>query len=470
VTYDIPVVVHVLYHRNGNGNIADARVHEQIQILNQDFGALSNGNIQFHLATEDPNGNATNGITRHRSNSWYNDSGSYASSIGWDTNRYLNIYTNTAGGNLGYAYLPNGGGVVGSSFDGVRILWRAFGYTNYAPYGLGRTTTHEVGHYLGLLHTFTGGCHGGDCYTAGDLICDTNTESSPNYSLCSRVTCGSPDPVQNFMDYSEDACMDNFSPEQINRSRCTLSNWRANLWSWEGSTSNPPSAPASPSPAASATNVATNATLSWGSANGAASYNVFFGTNASPASAGNVGGTSFSPGTLAESTTYYWRIESVNADGTTSGPTWDFTTISGGTGGTDLFTDGFESGNFGAGNWSTDNNNARVKSGIGSTGAFAAELKQSTGIQTTVALNGASNIQVSFDRSISGFDSGENLTVGVYEGGNLRGSADYGNGSYATGVLSVAGLSGGNITLRFSTNANRKNEKAYVDNVVISPN
>lgn len=471
VTYDIPVVVHILYHRNGNGNIADTRVHEQIQILNDDFGALSNGNIQFHLATEDPDGNTSTGITRHRSNSWYNDTGSYASSIGWDTNRYLNIYTNTAGGNLGYAYVPNGGGVVGSSFDGVRILWRAFGYTNYAPYGLGRTTTHEVGHYLGLHHTFQGGCHSGGCYTAGDLICDTNKESAPNYSGCSRSSCSSTDPVQNFMDYSEDACMDHFTAEQVNRSRCTLANWRSNLWSWEGSTTpNPPSAPASPSPASSATGVSVNTTLSWTAGSGATSYNVYFGTSASPPSAGSVGGTSYSPGSLANDTTYYWRIESVNSDGTASGSTWSFTTVSGGTGGSSLFSDGFESGSFDGGNWAADNRNARVKSSAANTGAFGAELKQSTGIQATVALNGAASVLVEFDLAVSGYDTGESLAVSVFEGGSLKGSVAYGNGSYGAGSLSVGGLAGGAITLRFSTNANSKKEKAFVDNVIVNEN
>ncbi len=470
-TYDIPVVVHVLYHRNGNGNIDDARIHEQIQILNQDFGVLSNGNIQFHLATEDPSGNATTGITRHRSNTWYNDAGSYASTIGWDTNRYLNIYTNTAGGNLGYAYVPSGGGVVGSSHDGVRILWRAFGYSNYFPYDEGRTATHEVGHYLGLHHTFEGGCHSGGCYTAGDLICDTNSESSPNTSGCSRTTCGSSDPVKNFMDYSADACMDHFTPEQINRTRCTLANWRSELWSWEGgTTTNPPSAPDSPSPAASATGVATNTTLSWGAGSGATSYNVYFGTGASPASAGSVGGTSYTPGTLIENTTYYWRVESVNNDGVASGPTWSFTTLTGGSGGGSLFADGFESGGFGAGNWSVDNRNARVKSGAANTGSFGVECKQTTGMQTTVALGGASSILVQYDKQVSGFDNGESLTVAVYQGASLMGSTSHGNGSYGAGTLVVNGLAGGNVTLRFSTNASSRKEKAFVDNVVVSEN
>jgi hypothetical protein len=241
--YRIPVVVHVITRTNGTGYISDAMVQSQIDVLNEDFQALpgslgSPGTdcaLEFYLATTDPDGNSTSGITRSTSNSWYNDHGNYKNALSWDTNKYLNMYTNTAGGYLGYAYIPNGGGVVGSNLDGVVINWQAFGRNSpMSPYHLGRTTTHEVGHYLGLFHTFQGGCASASgCNSNGDLICDTNPESGPNYSGCWSSSCGSTDPVKNYMDYSEDLCMDNFTPYQARRMRCTTFNWRFNLWAWD---------------------------------------------------------------------------------------------------------------------------------------------------------------------------------------------------------------------------------------------
>ena len=107
------------------------------------------------------------------------------------------------------------------------MLWSSIGLNAPIgpPYNLGRTTTHEVGHYLGLYHTFDGGCApASGCNTNGDLICDTNPESSPNFSPCNRSTCGSPDPTNNYMDYSDDICMTEFTEEQARRMRCTLEN------------------------------------------------------------------------------------------------------------------------------------------------------------------------------------------------------------------------------------------------------
>ncbi len=238
--YRIPVVVHILQSPNGQGAISDARVFSQIDVLNEDFGAIggspgglgNDARIEFYLATTDPSGSPSTGINRYSSKKWFQDQGNYAASIGWDTTRYLNIYTNTASGNLGYAYVPNSGGVVGSSFDGVRILYSAFGLNapiGY-PYDEGRTATHEVGHYLGLYHTFQGGCASASgCYSNGDLICDTNPEASPNSFPCSNSSCGSPDPTTNYMDYSYDTCMTEFTAEQNLRMRCTLTNWRVDL-------------------------------------------------------------------------------------------------------------------------------------------------------------------------------------------------------------------------------------------------
>ncbi|MEM7756105.1 MAG: zinc metalloprotease [Planctomycetota bacterium] len=226
--YRIPVVVHVIQRTNGTGALSDALVESQIDILNEDFQALmgTNGapgtdmNIEFYLATEDPDGNPTDGILNWTNNTWFNDGGSYWNSIAWDTNRYVNIYTNSASGALGYVSgFPQQGGFVGSNADRVVVLYSTFGRNApFSPFNLGRTGTHELGHYFGLFHTFQGGCGSSSCYTTGDLVCDTNAESSPFFGCSSgRSTCGSPDPIDNYMDYSDDICMNKFTPEQVNR-------------------------------------------------------------------------------------------------------------------------------------------------------------------------------------------------------------------------------------------------------------
>jgi len=239
-TLRIPVVVHVIQQSNGTGSMTDARVRSQIDILNEDLNALfgtngANGNeaaIEFYLATEDPNGNPTDGITNSTNNTWFNDGGSYWNSLAWDTNRYLNIYTNSASGALGYVPDLPQGGIVGSNSDRVVILYSTFGRNApFNPFHLGRTVTHEVGHYLGLLHTFSGGCGSvASCSTNGDLICDTNPESSPTFGCPgSRTSCGLPAPFDNYMDYSDDICMEQFTPNQVNRMRCTIEHYRPNL-------------------------------------------------------------------------------------------------------------------------------------------------------------------------------------------------------------------------------------------------
>ncbi len=243
--YRIPCVVHVITDASGSqGNISDAQVESGIRILNEDMNALlgtpgGNGTearIEFYLADVDPQGNATNGITRSANSTWFNDGGNYWDSLAWDTNRYCNIYTNTASGALGYVNgFPAEPGHVGAVDDRIVVLWSTYGEDGpYGPpYDMGRTLTHEVGHYLGLYHTFQGGCAGGSCYGAGDLICDTNDESGPNFSCDggNPSTCGSLDPIDNYMDYSDDSCMARFTVEQINRMRCTLLNYRPLLYS-----------------------------------------------------------------------------------------------------------------------------------------------------------------------------------------------------------------------------------------------
>ena len=238
--FQIPVVVHIIQNTGGAGNISDAQVANQIQILNEDFLALPGSlgepgtdcQIQFYLADRDPQGNPTNGITRSTNNTWFNDGGSYWNTLAWDTSRYLNIYTNSASGALGYVPSLPQGGIVGSNSDRVVVLWSSFGLNGPIgpPYNKGRTTTHEVGHYLGLYHTFQGGCApASSCSTNGDRVCDTNPDGQPHFGCPNTASCGSTDPVHNYMEYTDDLCMWEFTPHQANRMRCVLTNYRSDL-------------------------------------------------------------------------------------------------------------------------------------------------------------------------------------------------------------------------------------------------
>lgn len=239
--YDIPIVVHVIQSSSGAGYVSPARIQSQIDVLNEDFralpGSLGAGGvdamIQFHLATTDPQGKASSGITYSKNDTWFADGGQYWNALAWDTRSYVNVYTNDAGGSLGYVPgVPQAGGV-GLPSDRIVLYWQVVGKNAPygAPYDKGRTATHEFGHYLGLYHTFQGSCGALGCNSGGDLICDTTEESSPTFG-CPAVksSCTPFDPVNNYMDYTDDACVWEFTAEQVRRMRCTLEFYRTDLW------------------------------------------------------------------------------------------------------------------------------------------------------------------------------------------------------------------------------------------------
>ena len=238
--YDIPVVFHVIQDSSGEGFLSADTIQDQIDILNEDFGALpgtpgapgNDAKIRFFLATTDPSGAPTTGITYTTNNNWFVDSGNYWGPLAWDTNRYMNVYTNAPPCCYGYVSGFPSEGIAGQDDDRVVLWWEAVGRdpTVGWPLNMGRTATHEVGHYLGVYHTFEGGC-GSNCSTTGDLICDTNQQQSST-SGCpgSKSSCGSPDPIHNYMDYADDSCLWEFTPEQVNRLRCTLQHWRPDLF------------------------------------------------------------------------------------------------------------------------------------------------------------------------------------------------------------------------------------------------
>lgn len=253
----IPVVVHVIHNGEPYGvgpNITDEQVASQITVMTQDFRRMINTpgynttavgadtQIEFALAKVDVNGNPTNGINRKNlckaSFSTTEINTNVKPSTIWDPTQYMNMWSVnfTDSSLLGYAQFPNGSGLGGlnssggsASTDGVVAGYRYFGSSSLsagnfqAPFDKGRTMTHEVGHWLGLLHIWgSGGCNG-----SGDFCTDTPTASGPNYGCPTVDSCPSSpgiDMVQNYMDYTNDACMNIFTQNQKDRMVVIMNN------------------------------------------------------------------------------------------------------------------------------------------------------------------------------------------------------------------------------------------------------
>ncbi len=222
----VPVVVHII-HTNGNDNISDAQVYDAIRITNEVFQELDpdssqvipyfkprigNANIEFRLARLDPQGNCTTGITRHVSN-LTNSAGENVKALPgarWTPQRYLNVWVveNIASGAAGYSYLPCG---VGPSQEGIVILNDYFGSIGRAPGSQynAKSFPHEVGHYLGLPHTWGRTNTPGLSTNCSDDDGITDTPNTVGYSFVCNTNSpacpGDPDlysNVQNVMDYA----------------------------------------------------------------------------------------------------------------------------------------------------------------------------------------------------------------------------------------------------------------------------
>ena len=252
----IPVVVHVIYNGQAVGtapNISDLQVQSQITVLNQDFSKTGPGfntnlvgvdaQIQFVLAQQDPKGNPTNGIDRRSfcQESWSTtdiESTLKPATI-WDPTQYLNLWSIqfTDSTLLGYAQFPDafelpgisGNGIANT--DGVVIKYNAFGsgtgssFLLDAPYNKGRTTTHEIGHWLGLIHIWG---DSSNCATNTDYCADTPVAKDPNYG-CPTGTNSCPtknglDMIENYMDYTDDSCMNIFTKNQKDRMDVIMNN------------------------------------------------------------------------------------------------------------------------------------------------------------------------------------------------------------------------------------------------------
>ncbi len=260
----IPVVFHILYS-NANQNISTARILEQMNVLNNDYAKLNsdtglvppafqpvaaNTQIQFCLAQQDPTGQPTNGILRIQVTG---SPQAFPSNLSapWSRDSYLNVYVgNFGGGLLGVAQLPGGP----ANTDYVNVLYTTVGGPNNLgtepAYDLGRTLTHEVGHWLNLYHTFEGGCSGlnaNNCLTAGDEVCDTPPTANANFGCpATQNTCTETSPfpppytsnqndmTMNYMDYVDDVCMYMFTEGQAMRMAACVNGPRSSLFSSQG--------------------------------------------------------------------------------------------------------------------------------------------------------------------------------------------------------------------------------------------
>jgi len=238
----IAVVVHVVW-RTADENLSQRQIAGQIAVLSRDFrarsrdrkqvpavwqGLVADAGIEFVLASRDPDGRPSDGITRTptpRASFGTGDSVKSSKTGGanaWPSDRYLNLWVCTlTGGLLGYAQFPGGP----KRTDGVVITSSAFGTssTARAPFDRGRTAVHEIGHWLNLRHIWgdTEDCSG------SDLVADTPNAAGPNYGRPSfpRVSCANGpngDMFMNYMDYVDDAAMLLFTPQQVARMHATL--------------------------------------------------------------------------------------------------------------------------------------------------------------------------------------------------------------------------------------------------------
>jgi len=236
----IPVVVHILYNSPAE-RISEAQVRSQIEVLNKDFRRLNadtlktppvyknlagDCQIEFSFASKDPHGKSTSGIVWKKTSILFfgiDDRIKYSAIGGddaWDPKKYLNIWVGSLAGMMGYSSTPGGP----ENKDGIVVSYNSFGTTGSAtiPFNKGRTTVHEIGHWLGLRHTW------GDAYCGDDHVDDTPAQERASRDCPSGIiiSCNNGpygNMYMNFMDLTNDDCTNMFTKGQVDRMRSMFS-------------------------------------------------------------------------------------------------------------------------------------------------------------------------------------------------------------------------------------------------------
>ncbi len=341
----IPVVFHIVYSSAGQ-NISDAQCIAQLNQLNLDYARLNtdasgtpavwqgvsvNTNVQFCMAQRTPAGLATTGIERRSTTTTSfstNDNIKRTANGGmdaWASSSYLNIWSgNLSGGVLGYAQFPGGS----AATDGVVLLYSSIGSMlspgTATPYHLGRTATHEVGHWLNLYHIW--GDDGTAC-SGSDNCADTPNQAGENYGAPAYPhtdACSASSPgvmFMNYMDYTDDNAMNMFTSNQSARMNALFGAGGTRVGLLTSLGCQAPSGGTCGTPTGNTTTsiTTTGATLSWTAVSGATSYNVQYKLSGAPTyTSVSTTSTSYSLTGLVSFSQYNWMVSAVCASGTSA--------------------------------------------------------------------------------------------------------------------------------------------------------
>jgi PKD repeat protein len=450
----IPVAMHVVRSNTGAWDVTDQMITDQIAVLN---AAFANTNFQFTLASVDRTDNTA--WSQHTPGSANETAMKTALAISPATT--LNFYCcNIGGGLLGYATFP-WSYPENSVMHGVVCLYSSLPGGSAFPYDEGDTGTHEIGHFVGLYHTFEGGCNG------GDLVADTPAESSPAFGCpFGRDTCPAAglDPILNFMDYTDDACMNQFTPGQSARADVQMATFRPTMIG--GGCSPTPAADFSGSPTTGIAPLAvTFSDISTGSPT---AWSWTFGDGGT-STAQNPSHTYTVPGT------YDVALTITNACGNNTMTKTGYVTVTSAT--TTITYDDFE-----AGMGSYTDGGADMSRYTGGThawqGVAAADIqdnsRRASSFYHTLGYNvtGYTTLEVDFYFKGVSMETGEDFFVRFFDGSTYQTVAtfvsgtDFNNGTFYQATVTIPSTSytfSTNAKLAFACDASADNDDVYID-------